>query len=248
MKENFFSIVIDTYNHEKWIERCLSTCLTQKYNNYEVILADAISKDKTFEIAKTYEQKFNKLKVYKDEIRIPQVANILWLTKLSKPNSIIVSVDGDDWLKNSKVLKKLNEIYNSDEVWMTYGTYEEYPYRSVSHIYEAYPDDVIKNNSFRNYRWLASHLRTFKRELFLKINEKDFKREDGEWLETAGDLAFMIPMLEMSGSRSRYVSDILYVYNVANIYRDGAVNESGQREREKYVRSKEKYEPLKSLE
>ena len=97
----------------------------------------------------------------------------MWLTELSKPNSIIVSVDGDDWLKNGKVLSKLNEVYNSGEVWMTYGTYEEFPYRDVSYIYQPYPREVIESNSFREYRWLASHLRTYRRELFLKINIED---------------------------------------------------------------------------
>ena len=50
--ENFFTIAIDTCNHEDWIEKCLNTCLTQKYSNYEVVLVDALSDDKTYEIAK----------------------------------------------------------------------------------------------------------------------------------------------------------------------------------------------------
>ncbi len=245
--ENFFTIAIDTCNHEDWIERCLNTCLTQKYNNFEVILVDAISDDKTYEIAKKYSEEFSNLKIYQNEKRLPQVANFLWLTELSKPGSIVVSIDGDDWLKNNKVLKNLNEVYNSGEVWMTYGTYEEYPYRSVSHIYKSYPEDVIKNNSFRDYQWLASHLRTWKRELLLKVDVKEFKREDGEWLDTTGDQAIMVPMLELSGDRSRYVPEVSYVYNVANTTRDGASNEKRQLELSNYLRSKKRLEKLNSL-
>lgn len=246
--ENHFTIIIDSCNHEDWIERCLNTCLTQKYNNYEVVLVDAVSDDKTFEIAKDYEKEFKNLRLYQNKIRLPQVANFLWLAELSKPKTICVSIDSDDWLKNSKVLQKLNEVYNSGDVWMTYGTYEEFPYRSVSHIYKAYPDDVIKNKTFREYQWLASHLRTFRRELIFKINVEDFKREDGQWLDTAGDQAIMLPMLELVGDKSRYISDILYVYNVANVTRDGAINEPRQVALANYVRAKKKYETLKSLE
>lgn len=245
--DNFFTIAIDTCNHEGWIENCLNTCLTQKYENYEVILVDALSDDKTFEIAERFSKEFPRLKIFQNKIRIPQVANFLWLTELSKPGSIVVSIDGDDWLKNSKVLQKLNEVYNSGDVWMTYGTYEEYPYRSVSHIYREYPKDVVKNNSFREYQWLASHLRTFKRELLLSIDEKNFKREDGQWLDTAGDQAIMLPMLELSGEKSRYIPEILYVYNVANVSRDGAVNEPRQVEMANYVRSKQKLSVLKNI-
>ena len=245
--ENFFTIAIDTCNHKDWIERCLDTCLSQKYDNYEVVLVDALSDDNTFEIAKKYANEFPRLKIYQNEIRIPQIANFSWLVELSKPGSIVVSVDGDDWLKNGKVLSKLNDVYNSGDVWMTYGTYEEYPYRDVSHIYQPYSNEVIESNSFREDRWLASHLRTFKKELFLKINPEDFKREDGEWLDTAGDQAMMLPMLEMASERSRHISSPLLVYNVANTSRDGALNEVRQVELANYVRSKKKYTRLESL-
>ena len=53
--QNHFTIIVDSFNHEKWISRCLDSCLSQKYNNYEVILVDALSTDKTFEIAKEYD-------------------------------------------------------------------------------------------------------------------------------------------------------------------------------------------------
>ena len=33
---NFFSITINTYNHEDWIENCLLSCLNQDYENFEV--------------------------------------------------------------------------------------------------------------------------------------------------------------------------------------------------------------------
>jgi hypothetical protein len=75
----------------------------------------------------------------------------------------------------------------------------------------------------------------------------DFKREDGEWLDTAGDQAMMLPMLEMSAERSRHISEALLVYNVANVTRDGALNEARQVELANYVRSKNKYTRLESL-
>jgi len=81
----------------------------------------------------------------------------------------------------------------------------------------------------------------------LKINESDFKRKDGKWLDTAGDQAFMLPMLEMSSERSFFVDDILLIYNVANQKRDSALNESRQVELAKYVRSLKKYNRLNNL-
>lgn len=242
-----FTIAIDCCNQEEWIERCIASCVTQRYDNFDVILLDAISTDKTFTLAKEYEKDFSNFKAFQNTIRKPQIGNIYELTFLAKNNSVLVSVDGDDWLKNKNVLSKLNEIYSSGDVWMTYGSYEEFPYRSVKFHYHAYPDDVIKNNQFREYKWLASHLRTYKKELFAKINIKDLQFDNGKWFDTTGDQAFMIPMLEMSGTKSRYIDEVLYTYNVGNQTRDTALNESRQVEMANYIRSKPKYNPIDSL-
>lgn len=245
--KNFFSIVVDVCNQETWVRQCLDSCVTQKYDNYEIIIVDAKSDDSTYEICMEYQSNYPNVKVYRNEVRQPQVANFIWLSKLSKDGSIVVSIDGDDWFKHDMVLDKLNEVYNSGEVWMTYGTYEEYPYRDVSRHYYPYPEDVIKQNSFREYRWLASHLRTFRKELILKINESDLLDNTGVWLPTTGDQAIMLPMLEMASERSRYIKDILYVYNVYDISRDSVVNQNKQIELANYVRSRTKYSRINNL-
>jgi len=245
--KNFFSIVVDVCNQETWIRKCLDSCVSQKYDNYEIIIVDAKSDDSTYDICMEYKNNYPNVKLYQNEIRQPQVANFIWLSKLSKDGSIVVSIDGDDWFKHDMVLDKLNEVYNGGEVWMTYGTYEEYPYRDVSHHYYPYPQDVIDQNSFREYRWLASHLRTFRKELILKIDESDLLDSTGVWLPTTGDQAIMLPMLEMSSERSRYIKDILYVYNVFDVSRDSVVNENKQIELAKYIRSKTKYSRINNL-
>ena len=72
--------------------------------------------------------------------------------------------------------------------------------------------------------------------------------ETGDYVSYAPDLSFQFPMLEMCGvDKSRYISDILYVYN-----RENPMNESkhGQKEInriEKMLRSKTPYETLKQL-
>ncbi len=48
------SIIIPTLNEEKYLPLLLESIKNQKFNDHEVILADAGSKDKTIEIAKKY--------------------------------------------------------------------------------------------------------------------------------------------------------------------------------------------------
>ena len=54
------SVVIPTYNSEKYIERCLRSIKNQTYKNIEIIVVDKFSKDKTIEIAKKYTKKIFK--------------------------------------------------------------------------------------------------------------------------------------------------------------------------------------------
>lgn len=247
--KTFFSVTINTFNHVDWIERCVRSCVDQDYDNFEVIVLDDISNDGTFEICERLKGEYGDiLKVKQNSEKIySQVRNILSLTQDSKPNSVVVSVDGDDWLKDNQVLNRLEEVYRGGEVWMTYGRYEEYPNGMAPSEYHEYPREVVENNRFREYNWVASHLRTYKRELFLKIDQEDFKLPNGEWLDVTGDQAFMLPMLEMSGDKSRFIDNVLYVYNVANPSRDGATKVARQIEVANYVRSKSRYQKIEKI-
>ena len=247
--DNHISIVISTRNASKYIERCLDSAINQKYSDYEIIFIDAQSTDDTFEKAETFENKFKNLKIIKNESRKFQGENILIGTQLSQPNSIIITLDGDDWFPHDLVLKRINAEYKKHDCWMTYGTYEEYPYRDVSWNYHEYPLEVRKNKTFRKYKWLASHLRTFRRELFLKINPEDMKDPTtGDFVSMAPDLSFQFPMLEMCGiHKSRYIPDILYVYNRENPMNEAKQNQDEINRIEHLLRSKPVYDTLNTL-
>jgi len=48
------SIIVRTYNEEKWIAHCLGAIFNQDFDNFEVILVDNNSTDHTVEVAKRY--------------------------------------------------------------------------------------------------------------------------------------------------------------------------------------------------
>ena len=51
-KKPLVSILIASYNKEKYVKRCINSCKTQTYNNIEIIFYDDGSKDNSYEIAK----------------------------------------------------------------------------------------------------------------------------------------------------------------------------------------------------
>jgi glycosyltransferase involved in cell wall biosynthesis len=248
-KINHISIVISTRNAVKYVDKCLTSSLSQDYPDFEVIFIDACSDDGTYEKAKEYEKTHNNIRVIQNEKRKYQGENIRIGTEMSKENSIIITMDGDDWFPHENVLHRVNSEYEKTDCWMTYGTYEEYPYASVSHIYHEYPLDVRQNKTFRKHQWLASHLRTFRRELFLKIKVEDMKDPaTNDFVSYAPDLSFQFPMLEMCGvNKSRYIPDILYVYNRENPMNESKQNQSEINRIEQLLRGRKPYETLEKL-
>ena len=65
MKSKKVSIIIRTKNEERWIGRCLESIFKQNYKNFEVIIVDNESKDKTLEKLKNFKiKKVVKIKKY----------------------------------------------------------------------------------------------------------------------------------------------------------------------------------------
>jgi len=246
---NNISIVISTRNSEQYIEKCLNSAVNQDYSKFEIIFLDADSTDKTYEKALKYEDLYSNVRIIKNKIRKYQGENVKIGTELSKDKSIIVTLDGDDWFPHSKVLSKINDIYLEKDCWMTYGSYVEHPYRDVSSHYHEYPKEIKENNKFRNYKWMASHLRTFRRELFLKIKEEDLKDPfTNNYFSMAPDLSFQLPMLEMCPSdKSVFINDVLYVYNRTNPLSEDKIDMKEQERIADLIKLKPSYNKINKL-
>jgi len=78
-KNQKVSIIIRTKNEDNWLEACLKSIRLQSYKNYEIIIVDNGSKDRTLEIAKKYETKIVKIKKFipgkaiNDELKLRMV-------------------------------------------------------------------------------------------------------------------------------------------------------------------------------
>lgn len=59
-----FSIIIPVYNSEKYIRRCISSILNQSYTEWEIIIVDDGSRDKSGEICDSIARTNNKIFVY----------------------------------------------------------------------------------------------------------------------------------------------------------------------------------------
>ena len=65
MDDKLVSIIIPAYNVEDYIEECVRSVLRQTYKDYEIIIIDDGSTDKTFEICENL--KCSKIKIYQQK-------------------------------------------------------------------------------------------------------------------------------------------------------------------------------------
>ena len=243
-----FKIIIPVYNSESWIGRSIKSVLAQEYENYECIICDDISFDSTPEVCKNLIADNDRFRLITNTEKKFALKNIYDGIQLLSPkeNDVIVVLDGDDWLSSRFVLSNLASYYEKEKCWMTYGSFIEFPTAKIGIEASNYPEEVIKNNSFRDDLWRASHLKTFKASLWNKIDSEDFLDDDGKFYEMTYDQAMMLPMLEMSGPRAKYIDAVNYVYNVSN---PNAINKTRAQKQHNLmlkIRSKKKYERLKT--
>lgn len=64
------SVLMTSYNREKHISESIKSLLNSTYQNWELIVLDDFSKDKTYEIAKEYEKTDSRIKVFKNTINL----------------------------------------------------------------------------------------------------------------------------------------------------------------------------------
>jgi glycosyltransferase involved in cell wall biosynthesis len=243
---NKFNIVIPLYNVEEWIKYTIRSVKAQSYKNFKCIILDDMSTDNTVSIIKDEiknDDRFILVINNKKEMALGNIYKGIKLLNL-KDDDIIVRLDGDDWLASKDVLKILNENYNKYNCKLTYGSYSEHPSGNVGKFARQIPDKIIESNSFRQYEWSSSHLVSFKYDLWKRIKKEDLLDKDGSFYKMTCDLAIMFPMLEMAGKNSKYINDILYVYNNSNPLNDHKINNQYQLQLEQEIRNGRKYKPV----
>ena len=240
---NHFKIIIPSYNNEKWLKACIRSVKKQNYDNYQCIIVDDLSSDSSCEIIEKEIEGNSNFVFVKNEERKMALRNIYEAIELSSPDAedIVITLDGDDFLYGSEVLNKVNNAYQESGCWMSYGSYAEFPTNRRGKFCQKIPNSVIDTNTFRESQWMSSHMRTFKIKLWNAIHKEDLLEPDGRFCDGAWDMVFMFPMLEMSGHKSQFIKDILYIYNRSNPLNEDKVNHAKLIKSEMRIRKMQKY-------
>ncbi|KKQ48958.1 MAG: hypothetical protein US69_C0011G0032 [candidate division TM6 bacterium GW2011_GWF2_38_10] len=247
--EKLLSIVIPSYNNSEWYATNLASIFSQVYTNYHVYYIDDYSSDGTYELVKKYIQVHHledKVTLLQNKKRLGAAGSRDFGISLCPDESIVINIDGDDWFSRDDFFSTINIIYNDKNIWLTYGQHFNWPTNSFGYG-EDFPRKYVLKRDFRDFKWIVGHPRTFYAWLYKQIDKNDLYR-DGKFFTAATDCAIMYPLLEMVGSRYKFISTIFYNRNVAseiNVFKTDDRNK--QRDNLLFIKKKNKYPIISSL-
>ena len=112
-----YSIIICGYNIEGYIERAIKSGMVQDFLNYELILVNDCSTDKTLDKMKKYEAE--NVVIVNNEINKGLGASRNIGVKIAR-GEYILYLDGDDTMYDKHTLSRINEIIERDEADVTF--------------------------------------------------------------------------------------------------------------------------------
>ena len=161
------SVIMGIYNCEKYLDEAIQCILNQTYNDWELIMCDDASSDRTYQIARDYEEKYpDKIKLFKNDSNKGLNYTLNRCLKVAK-GEYIARMDGDDRCSTNRFEKEV-AILDSREDISIVSTYLEYfDEQGIWGIcrYKEYPQnkDFLRGSQFCH---AASMVR---REAFEKV-------------------------------------------------------------------------------
>ena len=104
MKKELISIIINVYNGERFIKKCLDSVLKQTYSNLEILIVNDGSTDNTFKICESYTDKRIKI-IITENLGLSMSRNV---GLDNATGDYIYFVDADDYIE----LDALEYLYN----------------------------------------------------------------------------------------------------------------------------------------
>jgi len=107
--EVLISVIVSLYNYKCFIKDCIKSILNQTYKNFELIIVDDCSTDNSYEKAKKFEKKDNRIKVIKLD------KNMGYSTAknegiISSKGEYIVTLDADDMMIKDSLEVRLKAV------------------------------------------------------------------------------------------------------------------------------------------
>lgn len=203
------SIIVPVYNAEKYLHKCIDSILAQTYTDFELLLIDDGSKDKSSAICDEYAVKDARVRVFhKENGGVSKARN--WGLDNAK-GEWITFVDADDWVHEDFLKNRIAlALYdNADIIYcdIEYVYDNQRVYGKMAEQVEGKAETV---NSWILSRTTYSPIILAKKSIFDK-----YKLRYIEGLRFGEDFNLIIKLV-MYADKVVHVNEALYYYNKLN--------------------------------
>lgn len=131
---DLITIIINCYNQEKYIEKCLDSVIGQTYKNLEILIINNASTDNTLKLCKDYQKKDKRIKIITSENVTLSVGRNIGIENAN--GKYLYFVDSDDYISKD-VIEYLYNLINKYKVKIaTCRPYIIYDYNYKEEIIE----------------------------------------------------------------------------------------------------------------
>ena len=232
-------VVVSTfYNAAPYLERFIKSIASQDYDNYRVVMINDASTDNSEQVIQAVMAQLpaniqSKFQLQNNTVNVGAVQNqITAFRQIQDTNSIVMIIDGDDWLVNDNtIFNYFNAVYDGTTEF-TYGSCWSVV-DNIPLISQPYPESVKQSRSYRQHKfnWILpyTHLRTFKAYLIRDIPDSNFQDNAGQWYRAGGDGSVFYSLIEAADpNQVKCLQDVVYNYNDASPLNDYKVNAQEQ--------------------
>ena len=120
----FISIIVPVYNAERFLSKCIESILNQTFKDFELLLINDGSKDKSLDICNEYFEKFpDKIKIFNNK-NMGCSATRNFGIEHSQGNYLLF-IDSDDWIEKDMLEKMYQKILQEDSDVVITGIFRE---------------------------------------------------------------------------------------------------------------------------
>ncbi|MBR2669251.1 MAG: glycosyltransferase family 2 protein [Solobacterium sp.] len=116
------SVVINMYNSEKYLRKCIDSVLAQTFTDFELILVNDGSKDHSLDICKEYAEKDKRIRIVDKENGGLADARNAGLD--AAKGKYLEFIDADDWIEPDLLEKCVTKLHETDADIVIFDIYQ----------------------------------------------------------------------------------------------------------------------------
>ena len=160
MNGPFVSIITPTYNHARFIERCVRSVLEQSYPNWELIIVDDASTDGTRRSAEELAALDPRIQVieHAEHRGAERLADTYNEALATSRGDMIAVLEGDDWWAPDRLSSQVPLLRDDASVILSYGDCWEVSEtgRPIGHVAMRISPDSLRSSPPENIAHLAT--------------------------------------------------------------------------------------------